>query len=33
LPASVPSSGVTIDVVPISELAGQAAGAELPAPS
>src|SRR6185312_7528639 len=33
LPASVPSSGVTIDVVPICELAGHAAGAELPAPS
>src|SRR5689334_819101 len=33
LPLSVPSSGVTIDVVPICELAGQAAGAALPAPS
>ena len=33
LPASVPSSGVTIVVVPIWELSGQAPGAELPTPS
>ena len=33
MPASVPSSGVSIVVVPICEPAGQAPGAELPTPN